>query len=561
MNTVTLELMERYVDGMASAGDVAELDALLGKDPVASRDFLRLAMLHGQLSRIRLGEATPDFEAVFAEVRPVGRHQIWRFGRHAAAWFLAALATVGTVVAGVFFMMQAGPSPLPSEMIRPIPLAAAATPTLGVVRQTCLVAAKNLSQPIRAGDTVSPGRLAIEAGALEVELSNGVHVIIHGPAEVEFIDTMHGFLHAGSACVRVPKGMSGYRLDTASVEVLDLGTEFAVRAGPGLVTDVQVFDGAVVTTGRSSSPEGAFPRRLEAGQARRFRPGSRTDGAPIPYSASRFVRNMPSEIGMEHTDYRDPDEQARRFGRPRIDSLFVTRINRAPVIDGHLDDWPATSGFRATLRDTPHSAEWVDGRMAYDDEHLYIAARVGDPAPMRSGISPEIDSMIGWQGGGVQVRLSTDRTMGWPADANAPSYYRVRGLQPSSDELSKAANTKLTHLTMWYHAESARACLTINHGMEFTDWLTNPETASGCFRKHDDGAGYTLEYAIPWSLLNAAADPPRSGDVLAAHWQVHFSDPSGLIWRDQIVEIRNLHEIRRILSFERAATWGRAEFE
>jgi hypothetical protein len=49
--------------------------------------------------------------------------------------------------------------------------------------------------------------------------------------------------------------------------------------------------------------------------------------------------------------------------------------------------------------------------------------------------------------------------------------------------------------------------------------------------------------------------------VLAAHWQVHWADRSGQIWRDQLVEIRNLHEIRRIVSFERAAVWGRAEYE
>ena len=69
-----------------------------------------------------------------------------------------------------------------------------------------------------------------------------------------------------------------------------------------------------------------------------------------------------------------------------------------------------------------------------------------------------------------------------------------------------------------------------------------------------------LEYAIPWRLLNAADDPPRSGDVLAAAWQVHWSDESGRLWRDQMVEIRNRREPPRIMVWERAATWGRVEF-
>ncbi|MFM8634784.1 MAG: hypothetical protein ACKOEX_08245 [Planctomycetia bacterium] len=74
---------------------------------------------------------------------------------------------------------------------------------------------------------------------------------------------MQAFLHAGSAVVRVPKGMSGFRLDTTSTDVLDLGTEFAVRVMPDRATDVQVYDGAA---------ENGHPARVErhSGPERRF---------------------------------------------------------------------------------------------------------------------------------------------------------------------------------------------------------------------------------------------------------------------------------------------------
>jgi len=84
--------------------------------------------------------------------------------------------------------------------------------------------------------------------------------------------------------------------------------------------------------------------------------------------------------------------------------------------------------------------------------------------------------------------------------------------------------------------------------------------ANGAVTRLADLEGNVLEYAIPWRLLNAADDPPRSGDVLAAAWQIHWSDESGRLWRDQMVEIRNRREPSRILVWERAATWGRAEF-
>jgi hypothetical protein len=161
---------------------------------------------------------------------------------------------------------------------------------------------------------------------------------------------------------------------------------------------------------------------------------------------------------------------------------------------------------------------------------------------------------------GLQVRLSTDRAMGWPVQANAPNYYAMRRLEPSAEERAAAHNPRLSHLTMWYHAPSETACLTIAFGVLVGDLIVNPVGFRGAFTRDADGKGYILEYAIPWRLLNAADDPPRSGDVLAAAWQVHWSDASGRLWRDQVVEIRNRREPPRILVWERAATWGRVEF-
>jgi hypothetical protein len=49
--------------------------------------------------------------------------------------------------------------------------------------------------------------------------------------------------------------------------------------------------------------------------------------------------------------------------------------------------------------------------------------------------------------------------------------------------------------------------------------------------------------------------------VLGTVWQVFWSDESGRLWRDQLIEVRNLEEPARMSPHERAACWGRAEFE
>jgi hypothetical protein len=417
------------------------------------------------------------------------------------------------------------------------------------------------ASPIGVGRRLNAGRLSILSGVLEMTLRNGVTIILQGPGELDLIDEMKAFLHTGNAVVRVPKGMSGFRLDTATTDVLDLGTEFAVKAESGFITEVQVYDGAVIATGKDLQSGGRFPKRLEAGQAARFGPQSLVGSEPIPYSENRFIRSLPSEAGVEHTQWRERDEELRRFGRPQCAAIAVARVAAPVVVDGDLGEWSHAVGFSGSLDGGPTEAEWVDGRMMYDDECLYIAAHVGDPAPMRNTADPSLDPVMAWQGGGLQVRISTDRAMGWPVDANGPSYYRVRNLEPSDEEQAKAANPRLSHLTMWHHAPSGKAAIAINHGMRFNSCSVNPEGVRGAYARDADGRGYVLEYAIPWRLLNAAQDPPQAGDVLGVVWQVHWSDAAGQIWREQMVEIRNPHELRRILPFERAATWGRAEFQ
>jgi len=67
-----------------------------------------------------------------------------------------------------------------------------------------------------------------------------------------------------------------------------------------------------------------------------------------------------------------------------------------------------------------------------------------------------------------------------------------------------------------------------------------------------------MEYAIPWSLLNAESDPPQAGDTLAACWNVHWSDEGGRLWKGYLVDVLNPKE--EGYTHARAATWGKAIF-
>ena len=538
------ELISSWLDGRLSAEESARLEQDLLHSRAARDEFRAWADLDSLL--VQQAEAGQDNSGQNNSNNAGQSSQVAMPGVRRPWWIAAAAGSAAAVLATVLVVWAVRP---PVE--RP----------LATITGTQFLLPAEPAAALAAGQPLAAGRVAILGGVVQLKLRNGVRIVMQGPGEIDLIDEMNAFLHMGNAVVRVPKGMSGFRLDTAATDVLDLGTEFAVKAEGGFVTEVQVYDGAVIATGRDSRSAGRFPKRLEAGQAARFSPQSLVGSEPIPYSESRFIRSLPAEPGIEHLWWRERDAELRQFGRPQRDAITVARAAGAVVVDAKLGEWSHAGGFTGSLDGDPADAEWADGRMMYDEECLYIAAHVGDPAPMRNTVDPSLDPMMAWQGGGLQVRISTDRAMGWPADANGTPYYRVRRLEPSDEEKAKAANPRLSHLTMWYHAPSGKAAIAINHGMNFDSCLVNPEGVRGAFARDPDGRGYVLEYAIPWRLLNAVEDPPRSGDVLAAIWQVHWSDSAGQVWRDQMVEIRNPHELRRILPFERAATWGRAEFQ
>ena len=278
----------------------------------------------------------------------------------------------------------------------------------------------------------------------------------------------------------------------------------------------------------------------------------------------RFVQ-LPTDEGIElNPAGKDPEamdaQVTQHFGRPQAEAIVVTRPTGPVTIDGRLDEWESAPGVTASLGLDPDAAEWMDGRMMYDDKNLYIAASVGDPHPLASLIDPKLNSNDGWRGGAVQVRLSTHRKLGWPVNANAASYFSMRNITPTPEQSQAALNPRLLHLTMWYCSGTGKPCLTIQHGMLTGELQANPSGFSGGYARAADGRGYTMEYAIPWRLLNCEADPPQPGDNLAASWQVLFSDEEGKIWRTQIVEVHNPAEPTRIYTWERAATWGRAEY-
>ncbi len=538
-------LLNTLADGGLTGAEELRLRKFFDRGEPARRVFLEFAALHAGLHWDYATLLAPGLTPRTAAV-PGGRDWWPRIGRVAAV--LAAAAGAGVATVAVWLLLAPPPAPRgPGE--RGVPLA--------TVTQARYLTPGDGEQPLSVGKSLAAGRVSLGGGAVELTLRNGVVVVFEGPGEIDLTDELSATLHDGNVVVRMPAGTTGFVVRTPTTDVLDLGTEFAVGIGAGNTTDVQVYDGEVMTAGSRRQEAMRVPRRLVAGEAVRI--PFQAEPVPMAFRPDRFVRKLPADVGIPLGAPSTNDEM-RHYGPARQAAIAVLPAPAGMEIDGRLDEWGAGPGFAGTRDGTASCPERADGRMMYDDEFLYIAAHVGDPMPLRSIIDPEIDARWGWRGGAIQVRVSTDRQMGWPARGNASAYYGQRRIVPSPEQEEWARNPRLSHLTMWFHAPTKTPCLTIVDGALAGEMRVNPAGFAGSFAADADGRGYTMEYAIPWSLLGCADDPPRRGDVLAAVWQVIWGDDAGRMRREQMVEIRNPDEPLRIHVWERAATWGRAEY-
>jgi hypothetical protein len=487
------DLVDARLEGTISPEGRARLEALLRDDPAAQEWLLSYSDLHACLQWER--------RDVAATRRPAPLRR----------WFAAAAAAAIVIAA----LIAVGRSRETARLVRTVDAEWERPP---------------------ASSSLLPGSYVLRRGLAEITFDPGVALLVEGPAEFELRNSRRVVVRRGKTLCRVsPQGI-GFVLETPKAEVLDLGTEFGVAVSDDGRTDLQVNEGEVLAT-----LKGGTQQRLLGGQAVRLEISSRE----VPFQPDRFVRFLPG-----------PEDPSGRgtwpYNAPRFDAVHVLPAPHGVVIDGDLSDWDLSGRFETSC-DPPFEAYALQGAMMYDDRFLYVAARVADPFPMRSQISPAIESDVYGRGGSVALRIGSDRKMGWPLRGLAEDARQGRAM--TEEDVSD----KLSFLVLWYYAPENRACIFIRHGMDFHGVRVNPPGYQGAFRRLPEGNGYTMEYAIPWALLHADDDPPRAGDVLGATWLVHWSDSAGKTWKGQLIDVVNPAE--KGWNFHNAGTWGRAIYE
>lgn len=253
------ELVSALVDGRASGAENARLQELLAASDEARRFYVRMmtmsASLHGYAAEMQSDAPEPGKVITFP---------VWR----RAAMALAAAAAV---VLGIFAarLLPWGNSQQNSD------------------EQPDMVAHVSGSMDCKwarsgpaAGDEIARGqRLDLLSGFAELTFDSGAQITLVGPATLDVRSAWEAELHCGTLRANVPQEAIGFRVLNASVEVVDLGTEFSMTAEEGGEAEVFVLKGAVEVQPRGGAAEGSPPARsvLSEKQARRFAKSGASD--------------------------------------------------------------------------------------------------------------------------------------------------------------------------------------------------------------------------------------------------------------------------------------------
>jgi hypothetical protein len=198
-----------------------------------------------------------------------------------------------------------------------------------------------VTAPPQPGEELARGRrLDLRSGFAEVTFDSGAQLVLEGPATLDLRSEWEAEIKRGTVKANVPHEAIGFRVVHATVEVVDLGTEFSVTAAEDGTAEVFVLKGEVEVQPRAAAG-------LQAKSVLREK------------QARRFAKAGPSEV-------HNSDEKFQRLMR----KVMIQRIqNPVAWTRWHFDEnsgplaHPDNSGFMAgPIRVGPGEQRWVEGK-------------------------------------------------------------------------------------------------------------------------------------------------------------------------------------------------------
>ena len=143
-----------------------------------------------------------------------------------------------------------------------------------------------MPEPLVEGQRLPKGRLHLEKGTAVVRFDGGAALVLTGDTELELESPGSGRLVRGEVVVRAEDGAEGFILETPERELIDLGTEFAVKVESSGATELHVMEGEVALG--EDKGYGGGREVVHAGNAVRLDKRAPISKQEVALSAARF---------------------------------------------------------------------------------------------------------------------------------------------------------------------------------------------------------------------------------------------------------------------------------
>ena len=269
---------------------------------------------------------------------------------------------------------------------------------------------------ITVGQTLKQDeRLVLLTGAAQLSMACGADIVMQAPCTIRLTADDFVFLEKGDVSVEVAKWATGFVVDTKGLRITDLGTRFAVSAGPTGVAEAHVLEGEVLAEPMKLHRPRRASMLLTAGEAIRVSLPQATIDQIIAES-DRFVSRL------------------QRFRPLRPIQLRNTGIGRAVGQDD--SHWVVTAGDPA-YGPYPHPAVVTEGDPSYldnmPDASQWISVKKdalpGVPTSIRTSTTHTFETRFDLTG----YDLSTVRIIGSFLVDNAINELRINGRPVSFD--------------------------------------------------------------------------------------------------------------------------------
>ena len=154
--------------------------------------------------------------------------------------------------------------------------------------------------PPKYGAGINTNRmLDLQSGLVQLTFESGAKVILEGPAKIKLHNSLYASLNRGRVTAVVPEEAVGFRVDTPSAEIIDLGTSFGVNVAEDGESEVHVLEGEILSRPLTVNQEVQFVHLIK-NDAMRYLPDSE-ESISIEAESELFVtdirpRLLPKEI-------------------------------------------------------------------------------------------------------------------------------------------------------------------------------------------------------------------------------------------------------------------------